>query len=367
MIEWLSKYKTAVAHMVAWVIYFCAPFFILPFTRLEMTDGDRMGLVIPPLFVMAVFYANYFIYVNRFLIRKRLTAFTVCNVLTIAAAMYAVHFVMNMLHGPQMMPMPDRFGPGSPAGPLPGPPPGPPFGPYLRNIIIYVLAVGVGTALRMTEQWYKAEQTRRDLEHERSVAELQSLKNQLNPHFLFNTLNNIYSFIRTDADLAQRTMDELCQLLRYVLYECDRPTVKLSEELRFVGNYIELMRVRMPQNARLSVSLPEDIPDYDVAPCLFIMLIENAFKHGGRNHPDSMISINIRIEDKKLISEIENSCFPENIENAANSNGVGLDNLRRRLMLLYPERHSFECGRYGNVYRAYLCIDMQRQIYGLNG
>ncbi len=364
MLECLSKHRAFAAHTAAWCIYLCAPFFIMSFTQFEITDGNWYGLLIPPLFVMLVFYANYLVYVNRFLMRKQLTGFILCNIITVAAAMLSLHFIMNMLNGPQMMmPPPDNMPPAPPRpGPPPGLPPRPLFGLRFSDIIIYVLAVGVGTAIRMTEKWYKSEQTRKELEHERAIAELQSLKNQLNPHFLFNTLNNIYSFIRTDAAQAQRTMDELCQLLRYVLYECDKHTVKLSDELDFVGNYIELMRVRMPQNAKLTISWPEAIPDYDIAPCLFIMLIENAFKHGARNHPDSMISIGIKIEDGKLIGKIENSCTPESFENEEISNGIGLENLHRRLNLLYPGHYSLECGRDGNIYRAYLYIDLQYQL-----
>ncbi len=359
MLRRLSEYKGVIAHFVAWGIYFCAPFFIMPFTELEMTDRDRLGFIIPPLSVMFVFYANYLVYINRFLMRKHSVVFALCNILTIAVAMCVVSVTLGMPEGPQMMPPPDGFGPGAP-------PEKPPFGfrlkPVMENVIIYILAIGIGTAIRMTEKWQAAEQAGRELEHERVIAELQSLKNQLNPHFLFNTLNNIYSFIRTDAAQAQRTMEEFCQLLRYVLYECDKPTVKLSDELGFVGNYIELMRVRKPQDTKLTISLPENIPDCEIAPCLFIMLIENAFKHGARNHPDSMISIRIRIEDGKLICEIENSCMAGNIDNPESSNGIGLENLRRRLMLLYPDSHSLECGRYGDNYRAYLCIDLWHQL-----
>ncbi len=362
------EYQAAIVHLAAWSIYICAPFFIMPYTQLEMTDGDRWGMVIPSLFVMLVFYANYFVYVKRFLVYGQVWGFIICNILTVIAALFTLHYIMDMVHGPRMMmppPPPDSMKMTPPPGPLPELPSG--FHrrqfpiPHLRDAIIYVLAIGIGTAIRMTGKWYSAERVRKELEHERTVAELQNLKSQLNPHFLFNTLNNIYSFIGTDTVQAQKTMDELCQLLRHVLYECDKPTVRLSEELHFVSNYIELMRVRISEKVRLEVSLPEEVPDCSIAPCLYIMLIENAFKHGARNHPDSMISISIRIEEGKLISEIQNRCVSEYIESPETSGGVGLENLRRRLELLYPGHYSLECGRQGNLYRSFLCLDLQCQ------
>ena len=118
---------------------------------------------------------------------------------------------------------------------------------FLRNAMRYRLVVGVSVAIRMTRQWYRAENIRKDLERSRSEAELQNLKSQLNPHFLFNTLNNIYSLIQFDPDRAQQTVHDLSRLLRYVLYDSSRPTVPLKAEMDFLGNYIELMRIRLPR------------------------------------------------------------------------------------------------------------------------
>ena len=102
---------------------------------------------------------------------------------------------------------------------------------FLRNAMLYLLVVGVSVAIRMTGQWYRAENIRKDLERSRSEAELQNLKSQLNPHFLFNTLNNIYSLIQLDPDRAQQTVHDLSRLLRYVLYDSSRPTVPLKAEM----------------------------------------------------------------------------------------------------------------------------------------
>ena len=142
-------------------------------------------------------------------------------------------------------------------------------------------------------------------------------------HFLFNTLNNIYSLIQLDPDRAQQTVHDLSRLLRYVLYDSSRPTVPLKAEMDFLGNYIELMRIRLPRHVRLDVSLPENPSHTLVAPLLFISLVENAFKHGVSNDRPSFIDIDIREEEGVLACRIENSFFPKSEADRSGS-GIGL-------------------------------------------
>ena len=228
---------------------------------------------------------------------------------------------------------------------------------FLRNAMLYLLVVGVSVAIRMTGQWYRAENIRKDLERSRSEAELQNLKSQLNPHFLFNTLNNIYSLIQLDPDRAQQTVHDLSRLLRYVLYDSSRPTVPLKAEMDFLGNYIELMRIRLPRHVRLDVSLPENPSHTLVAPLLFISLVENAFKHGVSNDRPSFIDIDIREEEGVLACRIENSFFPKSGADRSGS-GIGLANLCRRLEMIYPGRYEMKYGQHGDTYETLLRINL---------
>ena len=191
----------------------------------------------------------------------------------------------------------------------------------------------------------------------RHVAELQNLKSQLNPHFLFNTLNNIYSLIQLDPDRAQQTVHDLSRLLRYVLYDSSRPTVPLKAEMDFLGNYIELMRIRLPRHVRLDVSLPENPSHTLVAPLLFISLVENAFKHGVSNDRPSFIDIDIREEEGVLACRIENSFFPKSGADRSGS-GIGLANLCRRLEMIYPGRYEMKYGQHGDTYETLLRINL---------
>lgn len=153
---------------------------------------------------------------------------------------------------------------------------------------------------------------KQEIEKERTQAELQNLKSQLNPHFLFNTLNNIYALVALNPQQAQYALHSLSQLLRYVLYDNNQQMMPLSKELAFIRSYVELMSLRLSKQVQLEVNLPEDDRGYQVAPLLFIALIENAFKHGVSATEPSFIHISFALTGgDTLICTVENSCFPK--------------------------------------------------------
>lgn len=293
-----------------------------------------------------VFYTNYLGLIDRYLTTRRFGRFAGYNVLLIGAVMIGVHLLFRYVlpdtgHRPPMeRTWQDalRF--------------------FAGNAVLYLLVVGAGVAIRMTGGWYRAEAARQELEHSRTEAELQNLKSQLNPHFLFNTLNNIYSLIQIDVDRAQRSVHELSSLLRYVLYESSRPTVPLKAEVEFLRDYIELMRIRQPRHVRVFVSLPEEPSPTPVAPLLFISLVENAFKHGVSNEKPSYVTIDIHEEGRRLVCRIRNSCFPKSGDSDRSGSGIGLTNLSKRLEMIYPGRYTFEYGQAGDAYQALLCIEL---------
>jgi len=176
------------------------------------------------------------------------------------------------------------------------------------------------------------------LEKQRTEAELQNLKNQLNPHFLFNTLNNIYSLIAINGEQAQGAVHELSRLLRYMLYDSAQPLVPLGKDIDFVRNYVELMRIRMPEHVDLKTDIQIEQPEALIAPLLFIAPIENAFKHGISSSQPSFIHITITATDKEIKCVIRNSCFPKDKKDQSGS-GIGLDNLKKRLNLLYADTY----------------------------
>lgn len=311
-----------------------------------MGGGDYLRALLVPLSFIVVFYVNYFGLIDRFLSTRRIGRFLLCNLLLVVVVMWGVGLLLRHVFVPSE----------APTHPVPAG-----WQDHLRffvhNAVLYLLVVGASVAVRMTGSWYRTEAARQQLEHAHTEAELQNLKSQLNPHFLFNTLNNIYSLIQIDPVRAQQAVHDLSRMLRYVLYDSSQPTVPLRSEIEFLRDYIELMRIRLPHHVKLFVSLPEDPESTPVAPLPFISLVENAFKHGVSNDKPSFIVIDIREEGGQLICRIKNSCFPKAASDRSGS-GIGLRNLSKRLEMIYPGRHTFEYGEQENTYVALLCIKL---------
>ena len=189
---------------------------------------------------------------------------------------------------------------------------------------------------------------------------MKNLRNQLNPHFLLNTLNNIYALIAFDTDKAQAAVQELSRLLRHVLYDNQQNFVPLGKEMDFIRNYIELMRIRLSSNVTVetAISIRPDSRT-EIAPLIFISLIENAFKHGISPTEPSYIRIHFSESEQEVRCEIYNSYHPKNEADKSGS-GIGLEQVRKRLELTYPGRYNWEHGvsEDNTEYRSVLVINI---------
>lgn len=338
-----STYAGWLIHVLVWTVVIVMPLFGTSPDRPLMTGAEYVRFLVVPLSFMIVFYVNYYLMIGRFLTRHRLLAFIAVNALLVAVVMIVVHLLfkfvlpLQMHHPPRERPFVDAviF--------------------FMRNALMYFLVIGASVAVKMTGGWYKAEAARKELEHSRSEAELQNLRSQINPHFLFNTLNNIYSLIQIDTSRAQTAVHDLSHLLRYVLYDAGRPQVPLDEEVHFLREYVDLMRLRVPSQVKVEVSFPQP-SGVMTAPLLFITLIENAFKHGISNDRPSYVRIRVSIGQGEVVCETRNSLFPKSQDSDRSGSGIGLANLSRRLELLYPGRYRFEYGSTEEEYRTYLSI-----------
>ena len=194
-----------------------------------------------------------------------------------------------------------------------------------------IFTVGLSVAIRMSLRWSATELERREAVKSRTEAELKNLRNQLNPHFLLNTLNNIYALTAFDTEKAQQAIQELSKLLRYVLYDNQETFVPLTKEVEFIQNYIELMRIRVSSAVKINTNF-QIRPDSQspVAPLLFISLIENAFKHGISPTEPSFIDITLTEKDDEIHCVIRNSNYPKNAMDKSGS-GIGLEQVRKRL------------------------------------
>ncbi len=226
----------------------------------------------------------------------------------------------------------------------------------VRDGVMVILTIGLAVAMRLSDHWSALERQRRDIAAEQKASELRNLKSQLNPHFLFNTLNSIYALIEISPSEAQTAVHELSQMLRYILYETPSQ-VTLRQETDFTRNYISLMELRMaPGIVNLNIDIA-DMPEAPIAPLLFIALIENAFKHGNTGDPDDRISIDISARDGVITCWTCNSFDAKTVVDR--QGGIGIANLRRRLQLIYGSSASLSTVSSGNSYTARLAINVK--------
>jgi len=204
----------------------------------------------------------------------------------------------------------------------------------------YPTVVGFALAIKLMKDWYLKQKEAADVAREKINAELQLLKAQVHPHFLFNTLNNIYSFIINDSPAAPEALKKLSTLLRYIIYECNQPLVKLEKELKMVRDYIDLEKIRYGESLNMTLKVRGDASDKVICPLLLIPFLENSFKHGASEmltHP--WINLSIVIEDQVLHFNLSNS-KPTVMAETAVTRGLGLGNVKKRLAIVYPATHS---------------------------
>lgn len=217
----------------------------------------------------------------------------------------------------------------------------------LVQLVVISAAVGVRHIIRTNDLQIQMAQERRDA----AEAEISWLKNQINPHFLFNTLNNISSLTAIDAEKAQESIGQLSDLLRYALYESDSEKVSMSGEMEFMTNYVELMKLRCNDLTTVSCTFDMGQSDFQIAPLLFISLIENAFKHGVNSRKESFVNISMITDGEDVVFSCRNSVFEKQTTDRIGS-GIGLENMKRRLDLIYPESYVYEVSSDKNVYSS---------------
>lgn len=194
------------------------------------------------------------------------------------------------------------------------------------------------------------------LKNEKAKTELLHLKSQVNPHFFFNMLNNLYGLVDKDSKKAQELILKLSDMMRYSIYEGDKDTVLLSEEITYLQNYIELHKMRYHKAIDVQFYIETNDNDYEIMPLLFIILLENAFKHGVENlRENAFVHINLIAQNNEVKFKIENN-FDASEDNS--ETGIGLKNLKRRLELAYPKKHYFEVSKINSIYKAKLNITL---------
>ncbi len=309
-------------------------------TRSAMTFWSSFHMLMP---ICLVYLINYFLLVPKLLFRKQIVWFVVLNLV-----------LLTLLNLPSFVPR----------GEIPEP-----LREHIQRrdilafriptlisagffqLVFIFLAIGARSIIRSNDIQFQLQEEKRKT----AEAELTWLKHQLNPHFLFNTLNNISSLTQIDPDKAQESIGQLSDTLRYALYDTDVDKVPLSGEVAFMDNYIHLMQLRCNELTEVTTDWQLPAADVKIAPLLFISPIENAFKHGVNARMKSFVHIGLHPEGKDLVFTCENSLFEKTGEDHIGS-GIGMENLKRRLELIYPDAYSYEHDEKDGAYHVRIVL-----------
>lgn len=228
--------------------------------------------------------------------------------------------------------------------------------PFYTLVNIYTV-VGLFAAIKLTKFWFRSQQVKKELENKNKTSELALLRSQLNPHFLFNTLNNIDSLIMTNQEKASDAIIKLSDIMRFMLYDASTDTVPLTKEINYLKSYISLQKIRLKEPNFVSFSLEGNCEGKTIAPMLFIPFVENAFKHGQKNVKAPGIKIILTCQTKSVNFEVINNFDETKSYNKDNTQGIGLANTKRRLELLYPGNHELEIIKDDNYFISRLKIN----------
>ena len=312
-------------HLLCWAIYilinvstFYSRFSVFP-------DGVFYAKLATE---VALFYINYSLLVPKLLLNNKVLLYIFTSFVFVLFSVYIMEIFFNPTDFPrnlEVLNQQEKFRPPPKRGLLNG-----------LGFLGAVLLVAIGTSVRLVSEWYENEKLKQKIEVQRIHSEISFLKAQLNPHFLFNSLNSIYSLANKKSDDATEAIVTLSELMRYMIYETDKDLVSLQDEITYIKNYISLQNLRLKDSSGVRVNVYGKI-EHQIEPLLLISFIENAFKYGTDYNGKTDIRIRIEVIDNELSFEVSNrvSIHKRNTQNS----GVGLKNVKNRLLLQYPNAH----------------------------
>ncbi|MCB0735782.1 MAG: histidine kinase, partial [Bacteroidetes bacterium] len=290
-------------------------------------------------------YFNLYILFNKLLRPKLYVSYVLAVLLTVLLAsliwMVTIYAVNHNYFGSLRNPWEGRY-----------------FVPMLLSVS-YTMAITM--SLKMVKHWYERERLTKDLERVTMETELKYLKSQINPHFLFNSLNSLYALTLTKSDKAPELVLKLSDILRYILYDGGEQWVSLEKEVAYLRNYLDLEHIRNGDRLKIQFDINGDIRGKQVAPMLFLTFLENSFKHGiHQKTTEGYVQVTMDVSDEDLHFRIANSKAPKlNGTKPSDVGGIGLENIRKRLNLLYPNRHDLSIADQPDEYVVDLHLDLK--------
>ncbi|WP_187261458.1 sensor histidine kinase [Pontibacter beigongshangensis] len=333
-----KRYQIAL-HVVGWLIFIIWIIYFLH-SRGSLTLFKAIDVVSGLMFHMTIFYFNWYVLIPRFLARN--------HILLYVGYVLAVLLLIALIRPPIDYYLFHEFNPKMTA-------------PYSSERILQYMVAGlmivfISSALKVTGNYIRNESRNKELEKQKLTAELAFLKSQVNPHFLFNTLNNIYSLAYKQSPETPDAIMKLSLLMRYMLYESNDSQVILQKEVENILNFIDLQKLRLREQTSIQFNIEGDVTGIMIAPMMLMTLVENAFKHGLVSKNEIGIMINLLVEKEYLqFSTINNI----STHKKKGFGGIGLQNLKQRLSMLYPNRHELSLEEKEGIFYATLKIYFQ--------
>ncbi|MCB9329644.1 MAG: histidine kinase [Lewinellaceae bacterium] len=332
-------------HISFWLVYlFLNSWLGSIFNRVELDKAFLGEAAVLPVKILLTYFVFYYI-IPLYLDRDKVWKLVGLTLIAFAVASLLYRMVTAWFFFPIFEPersIPFFFLPGL----------------YLTSFDLFI-TVAAATTIKMIRVHYKSLEFEQELLREKLQSELKFLRTQTNPHFLFNTLNNLYVLARKKSDNTADAIMMLSKIMRFVLYDCRSAFIPIADEAKVIQDYIALEKLRY--NTRLQVEYQENIapPGGSIAPLLLLPFVENSFKHGaGGTTGDAKIWINIQFDANKLDFEVKNTV--EEKDSRPNPEGIGLKNVKRQLDLIYPDRYSLTTGRQHGVYVVHLNINLEQ-------
>lgn len=327
-------------HFGIWILIVAMPIY---YTTQTFSDIDPNSETLLPLpfwitigLLIVIFYLNYYIFIPRFLFTKKYVVYVAILVGLFVVFSVAPRFISDLIHS-KPPPRIDR----DIARRV--------FPILFSNVfLMYITVFFSSIALRVSHRWLQTEE-------ERHSAQLSYLTSQINPHFLFNTLNSIYGLTIVKAPQAAEMVGKLSEIMRYSLHSSRKERVPLSEEIDYIKNYIELQKIRLDENVTLDEVIDDESYGLEIAPLVLIPFIENAFKYGVNAEQNSNIKIQIKTRPDSVKLTVFNNKVEVDSQNLKKS-GLGIENTRKRLDLMYPEKYTLECLE--NEYEYMVTLDL---------
>ncbi len=353
-----KKRSPVILHLIGWIILFILPQFILFIHTDELSSRFFWRLAPTTLIFAGVFYLHYLVLIPAMINGKKKWLYPIISLAVVVGLFVGMNLLLKTIMPRtgdiqeqvqelrQEKERPDRRGPD------------PRKMAAYNYFILNALAIGFAYVLRVNEKVRETEKSKKELEEAHLNSELAFLKNQISPHFFFNTLNNIYSLIELDGKSSQEAVLNLSKMMRYLLYESEQQDTTLGDEINFMKNYIGLMKLRVSDKVSVNVRFTEKYNDLKIPPLLFIPFIENAFKHGVSLTDESYIDISLTANNKELMFTSTNPVNLSKGDKPEVASGIGLDNVKKRLKLLMKDRYKLTIDDGDGVFRVLLKIDI---------